>query len=134
MIDVSCGLILNKQEHVLAAQRSAFMRLPLKWEFPGGKIETGESAENCLIRELYEELRITVEIVQAMPFSLYDGGDQLIRLFPFQCRIVSGEVTLTEHAAFLWLPANELQRLDWAAADIPVLEQYLLTSRKRGQI
>ncbi|MCX2482942.1 (deoxy)nucleoside triphosphate pyrophosphohydrolase [Pedobacter sp. MR2016-24] len=126
MTDVSCALILDDNYNVLVAQRSAVMRLPLKWEFPGGKIEEGETAEECLIRELMEELGVKVEVTDVMLPSAYNDGMQSIRLFPFLCRIVAGEIILHEHAAYLWLPANELTALDWAAADIPVLEAYLL--------
>jgi len=126
MTDVSCALILDDNNNVLVAQRSAVMRLPLKWEFPGGKIEEGETAEECLIREIEEELGVRVEVTDVMPSSVYNDGGQSIRLFPFLCKIVAGELILHEHAAYVWLPANELTVLDWAAADIPVLEAYLL--------
>jgi len=126
MTDVSCALILDDNHNILVAQRSAFMRLPLKWEFPGGKIEEGETAEDCLIREIKEELGVSVEVIDVMMPSIYNDGRQSICLFPFLCKIVAGEIMLHEHAAYLWLPANELTGLDWAAADIPVLEAYLL--------
>lgn len=126
MIDVACALILDDNQNVLVAQRSAVMRLPMQWEFPGGKIEVGETAEECLIREIKEELGVTVEVTDFMSPTVYNDGRQSIRLFPFQCKIIAGEITLHEHAAYLWLPANELTALDWAAADIPVLEEYLL--------
>ena len=126
MTDVSCALILDDNNNVFVAQRSAVMRLPLKWEFPGGKIEEGETAEECLIREIEEELSVRVEVTDVMPPSVYNDGNQSIRLFPFLCKIVTGEIILHEHAAYLWLSANELTLLDWAEADIPVLEAYLL--------
>lgn len=101
------------------------MRLPLKWEFPGGKIEPGETAQECLIREINEELGITIGITAALQPAVHDNGKQVIRLIPFQCSIISGEIKLAEHAAFLWLLPAELIGLDWAEADLPVLQDYL---------
>ena len=101
------------------------MHLPLKWEFPGGKVEQGESAEDCLIREIREELGVEIKIVKRMTPSVYDQGKQVIRLIPFQCTLVSGEVLLTEHAAFLWLDPAELDQIDWAEADIPIVKNFM---------
>ena len=125
MIDVSCALIISHDGQVLVAQRSSSMHLPLKWEFPGGKVEPGESAEDCLIREIREELGVEIKIVKKMTPSVYDQGKQVIRLIPFQCILVGGEVLLTEHAAFLWLDPAELNKLDWAEADIPIVKNFM---------
>jgi 8-oxo-dGTP diphosphatase len=125
MIDVSCALIISHDGLVLVAQRSLNMHLPLKWEFPGGKVEPGESAEDCLVREVLEELGVEIKIVKKMVPSVYDQGKQVIRLIPFQCTLVRGEVRLTEHAAFLWLAPAELNKLDWAEADIPIVKNFM---------
>jgi 8-oxo-dGTP diphosphatase len=125
MIDVACALIIGHNGKILAAQRSASMRLPLKWEFPGGKTESGETHEECLVREIAEELGIVVEIIKAMVPCLNDDGKAVIRLVPFVCRIKSGDISLAEHAAFVWLHPEELSALDWAEADIAVYRQYL---------
>ena len=125
MIDVSCALIISHEGQVLVAQRSLSMHLPLKWEFPGGKVERHESAEDCLIREIREELGVEIKIVKSMAPSVYDQGKQVIRLIPFECTLVSGEVLLTEHAAFLWLDPAELDQLDWAEADIPIVKNFM---------
>lgn len=125
MIDVSCALIINHSGQVLVAQRSPGMHLPLKWEFPGGKVEPGETAEDCLIREIREELGVEIKIVKKMAPAVHDQGLQVIRLIPFQCTLVNGEVKLTEHAAFLWLDPAELNTLDWAEADLPVVKNFM---------
>lgn len=125
MIDVSCALIINHSGQVLVAQRSPGMHLPLKWEFPGGKVEPGETAEDCLIREIREELGVEIKIVKKMAAAVHDQGMQVIRLIPFQCTLVNGEVKLTEHAAFLWLDPAELNTLDWAEADLPVVKNFM---------
>lgn len=127
MIDVSCAIIINRNGEVLVTQRSSFMNLPLKWEFPGGKLEKGERAEDCLIREIREELNVTIQLNKKMSVVLHNYGHQKIRLMPFQATITEGEIKLTEHAAYLWLKADELTYLDWAEADLPILQEYLST-------
>lgn len=125
MIDVSCALIISQNGQVLVTQRSLTMHLPLKWEFPGGKVEPGETAEECLIREIREELNVEIQVVKKMQPSVYDQGKQVIRLLPFQCKLIAGEIKLTEHAAFQWLLPAGLKKLDWAEADIPVVQNFI---------
>lgn len=121
MIDVACAIIFNDKEEILATQRSEMMKLPLKWEFPGGKIETDETAEECLIREIKEELSINISIIKALTPITHQYDDFNIRLFPFICKIASGEIQLAEHANHLWLLRERLFELDWAEADLPIL-------------
>ncbi len=122
-IHVACAII-ERDGLVLAAQRSATMNLPLKWEFPGGKIDQGESPEECLRRELVEEMGIHVHVGQRLTASTHHYPDFAITLHPFICSIQSGEIVLHEHAAITWLAPNKLHALDWAEADLPVIESY----------
>ena len=124
MIDVTCAIIL-KENKILVTQRSEKMNLPLKWEFPGGKIENNETAENCLLREIKEELNIEIEILDKLEPKSFDYESFSINLIPFLAKYVAGEITLTEHKEFKWLYTEELRNLDWASADIPVLEEFL---------
>ena len=123
-IHVTCAII-ERDGLVLAAQRSAAMSLPLKWEFPGGKIDPGESAENCLRRELVEEMGICVGVGKNLPPSMHHYQTFAVTLYPFVCSIESGAIILHELAAITWLPAENLYTLDWAEADLPVIESYL---------
>ncbi len=123
-IHVTCAII-EHEGLVLATQRSATMSMPLKWEFPGGKIEPGESRKTCLQRELLEELGIQAIIRKSLPSSVYRYPSFTITLYPFLCTIEPGSIILHEHAAMRWMPADELITLDWAEADVPVLECYL---------
>ena len=125
MIDVTCALIIDTQNRLFAVQRSSTMTLPLKWELPGGKVELDESSEECLIREIKEELEIGIEVIKNLVPSVYSYPIVTINLIPFICKQISGEITLKEHVDFKWLNTNELLDLDWAEADIPVLYQYL---------
>ena len=123
-IHVTCAII-ERDGLVLAARRSAAMSMPLKWEFPGGKIHPGESPEECLRRELLEELGIHARVGQSLPTSSHSYPSFDITLHPFLCTIDSGEIVLHEHAAIAWLPSDELKTLDWAEADLPVIDAYL---------
>lgn len=123
-LHVACAII-EQGGTVLAAQRSAFTTLPLKWEFPGGKIEAGESPEECLHRELREELGISVQISSSFSPSSHSYPDFTVTLYPFTCRLAGDTITMHEHHALTWLEPHQMPELDWAAADLPVLHEYL---------
>jgi len=125
VIDVTCALIIDDGNRLFAAQRSNAMSLPLKWELPGGKIEPNETAETCLIREINEELDITIEIINALEPYTHIYPSIIVRLIPFIVKQIGGQIELKEHVNFKWLNANELLDLDWADADVPILNQYL---------
>lgn len=110
---------------MLASQRSAAMSMPLKWEFPGGKLDPGESPEACLRREIHEELSIQVSVGKNLPVSTHHYPAFTISLYPFICAIEIGEIVLHEHAAIAWLTPEKLHALEWAEADVPVLASYL---------
>ena len=124
---VACAII-EQDGKVLAAQRSATMTLPLKWEFPGGKIETGESPHECLIREMKEELGITVFIDVALSPTTFSYPEFTVTLYPFTCRQAGGIITMYEHHALQWVEPRRMPELDWAAADIPVVREYISTA------
>ncbi|MDN3550750.1 (deoxy)nucleoside triphosphate pyrophosphohydrolase [Mucilaginibacter aquaedulcis] len=125
MIQVTCAIIIDSQERVLVTQRSKSMSLPLKWEFPGGKVEPDETPEACLIREIKEELDIEIQIKKALLNNIHIYPNITIQLIPFTCKHISGDILLKEHAEFKWLHGNELLALDWADADVPIVNYYL---------
>lgn len=122
-LQVACALI-EQDGRVLAARRSAAMSMPLKWEFPGGKIHEGESAEACLKREIREELGIDVAVGHPLTAVTHRYPALTVTLYPFRCSILAGTITLHEHAALAWLMPGDLPALDWADADRPVIEEY----------
>jgi 8-oxo-dGTP diphosphatase len=121
---VACAVIEDDEGKVLTAQRDTTMSMPLKWEFPGGKLQVGETPEQCLQRELEEELGIRVIIRQPLPSVVHRYENFVIHLLPFVCSLAGGTMILHEHRAVAWLSPCELARLDWPAADLPVLASY----------
>lgn len=128
-IHVTCAII-ERHGLVLVAQRSETMSLPLKWEFPGGKIHQGESPEECLIREIDEEIGVKVTITCPLKPSAYRYPSVMVTLYPFICHMKKEEPVPREHAALLWLPPDQLHSLDWAEADLPVLTAYCRLRRE----
>lgn len=118
------GAILIKEGRILCAQRGGEKSLPFLWEFPGGKIEQGESPHQALIRELSEELLIEVEleatIFDAVSYE-YDFG--VVNLTTIIGKLKSGEPVLTKHQEIRWLSPEELFEVEWAPADIPIVKQ-----------
>lgn len=129
-IHVACAII-EREGLVLAAQRNGSKSLPYKWEFPGGKIETGESPEECLNRELREEMEIAVDITTALPVHTHHYPVFSVTLHPFVCSIKSGTIAMNEHIAVTWVPPEGLYDLDWAEADFPVLNAYIAALKIR---
>jgi 8-oxo-dGTP diphosphatase len=125
VIDVACAIVVDHKRKVLVTQRSTAMKLPLKWEFPGGKVEQGETPEACLLREIKEELDIDLEIISALEPNFHDYPDFSIRLIPFICRKISGKICLREHTAYQYIEIAQFKELDWAEADVTVYEQYI---------
>lgn len=122
-VHVACAII-ERDGLVLSALRSSSMNLPLKWEFPGGKLEPGEGLEECLRRELVEEMGIEIAVGRPLTPATHDYPTFTVTLYPYVCSIVSGEIVLNEHSALTWLPAAQMHELDWADADLPVIAEY----------
>jgi 8-oxo-dGTP diphosphatase len=123
-IPVVCAVI-ERDGRVLVAQRPAHKHLALKWEFPGGKVEPGESPEAAVVREIKEELNCDIAIIRALP-RVRHAYAVVIEMIPFVCHLVPGspEPRPLEHIALQWVAPAELPALDLAAADLPVLDSY----------
>lgn len=131
MIDVTCAIIRNEDNKVLVVRRGENTDHPLKWEFPGGKLKEGESEEECIIREIYEELTIDIVICTRLTPVEHNYVNKHIRLIPFICDTLDDLPVLTEHIEYKWLNNNELQNMDFSEADVPVAKEYLDVS---GQV
>jgi 8-oxo-dGTP diphosphatase len=124
LTNVTCAIII-KENKILVAQRSEKMILPLKWEFPGGKLEKDEDEASCVKREVREEINIEIEIIKKLSNTIHDYGNFKIKLIPFLANYISGEIILLEHSNYKFVGKNELYQLDWAEADIPIVEELL---------
>jgi mutator protein MutT len=135
MIEVVAGLIQDDAGRLLACRRPEGKHLGGKWEFPGGKVEPGEDHAAALVRELGEELGITVAISgPALTPVVWDYGRGPIRLHPLPCRILAGSPHPHEHQQIRWCAGPELETLDWADADLPVLDEWRRLSAARSEL
>lgn len=121
---VSCG-ILQQGDKILALRRKDGSELGGKWEFPGGKIEQGETPEHCLVRELKEELDLQVTVGEALPPVRHTYPLFTIILYPFVCSSPSVIEFMKDHDNLIWDAPERLRSLDWAGADRLVLETYI---------
>lgn len=116
------GAVIIQDGRIFAAKRGKGKSMAGFWEFPGGKIEPGESPQAALARELKEELRIEAEVGEFVVTTRHDTGDVVVELSTYVCELVSGTPILTEHEEVRWVAANKLSYLTWAPADIPTVE------------
>jgi 8-oxo-dGTP diphosphatase len=93
------------------------------WEFPGGKVELGESQENCLHREIREELSIEIRICGVLTPVMHSYPNKVIQLIPFLATWQGGILKLTEHTQSQWLGKEDLLSLYWAPADLPIVRE-----------
>lgn len=130
VLHVTCALI-ERNGLLFAARRSERMPLAGLWEFPGGKLQEGEGLEDCILREVREELGITIRIRASFTPVPIQAGDGAMLLHPFLCEIVAGEPILAEHAEAVWGTYETLKGLDFAPADAAILEEYKAFCRTR---
>lgn len=117
------GAVIFEKGKILCAQRGKNMSLPLLWEFPGGKIEKGESPDEALQREIREEMLCEITVGEQVEHTVYEYDFGIVHLTTFECNLIEGKPVLTEHEDIKWLAPNELSLLDWAPADIPAIEK-----------
>lgn len=120
--------IIYFENRILCVQRpqNKFTYISEKYEFPGGKIEKGETKKEALKRELFEELNITTDIKSFFLTVVHEYPDFELTMHSFICEVETKELILKEHIAQEWLTINELEKLDWAAADIPIVEKLII--------
>ena len=123
-IEVVAGIIFF-QNQILCVQRpkNKLHYISGKFEFPGGKIENGESKEEALKRELLEELNISTNIKSLFLTVVHEYPDFKLIMHSFICEVKTKELTLNEHIALEWLEIKDIKKLDWAAADIPIVNK-----------
>lgn len=125
MIYVTAAIFLSENAEVLIAQRSSDKDLPGLWEFPGGKIEPGESAESCLLRELNEEFSITAAIISPFLTNIHHYPDKTVCIYSFLVTHGSGHFELRAHQEIRYVPVKELLTYQLAPADLPIAEKLM---------
>ena len=122
---VAAVIIHNKK--ILCVQRgpAKYDYISKKWEFPGGKLEEGETKLEAIVREIKEELHMEINVDAFLITVHHAYPDFQLTMDTFLCSSESGELTLTEHGDFKWLEKSELAVLDWAAADVPIVEKLM---------
>lgn len=116
--------ILKKEDKILIAKKREGKPLAGLWEFPGGKIEEGETPEESIIRELMEEMNIKVRVNEYVGESIYDYGDgKIISLKGFTAEIIEGNIKLTDHDEYKWVTLEEIYNYKVAPADIPLISK-----------
>jgi 8-oxo-dGTP diphosphatase len=125
-IEVVAGIIYCKNQ-ILCVQRpkNKLHYISEKFEFPGGKIEEGETQKEALKREILEELNISTKIKSLFMTVVHEYPDFELTMHTFICEVETKELTLVEHIDQKWLTLKELKTLDWAAADIPIVNKLM---------
>jgi 8-oxo-dGTP diphosphatase len=123
-IHVAAAVIIQ-DEKILCVQRNEnkFDYISKKWEFPGGKVEENEKIEETIIREIKEELNLEIKIKNFLIQVDHSYPDFRIIMDTFECEIIGGNLYLNEHIDSFWLNRNELNQLDWAEADLPIVSK-----------
>lgn len=122
MLKVCCALIFRNNK-LLVTQLGQYSDHPFFWEFPGGKMEKDETEEECICREINEELGVRVKVSSKLKAVNFNYEIKQIQLIPFICEIVSGEIQLKEHVGFKWISKDELTDIHFSGADKKLLQQ-----------
>jgi len=122
MIDVTAALLIENGRVLIARRRPGASQAGL-WEFPGGKVRPGESPEQCLKREIREELGIRIAVEEFFGESVCAYEDRTIRLLGYRVRKEGGEMALNDHAALAWVALADLGRYRFCPADLPFVEK-----------
>jgi len=123
MINVVCAVIQDSQGRFLVCQRAEGKSLAGKWEFPGGKVESGEEERETLQREIMEELNCLVSVEEPLTVVEHHYPEFSICLIPFLCKLKEGSPEMLEHAGYRWQEVRNFPVLDWAEADVRVWQE-----------
>ena len=122
MKEVTAAIIIDKNK-ILIAQRGANEKLAGKWEFPGVKIELGETPQECLKREIKEELEVDIAVGNYLGESIYTYPNGEIKLIAYFATILEGDIKLSVHDKVEWITISQIDKYDFAPADIPFIEK-----------
>lgn len=133
MVDVAAAVIENREGRILIARRKAEMSLGGYWEFPGGKIEAGETAAECATRELREEMDVRIETGDIVAETTHDYGDKVVRLVAVRAILLGGHIRLHDHDEIRWVAVPEMGDYLFAPADEAIVERLREEHRVRAK-
>lgn len=122
LIVVSAAIILSDGK-ILIAKRGKSKSLANLWEFPGGKVEANEAPEQCVKREIKEELNMNIKVLRYYSTNIHKYEFGVVKLIAFLAKYESGKIELREHADYKWVTIDELTNYPFAPADIPIVEK-----------
>ncbi len=122
-IDVSAGIILNENKKILIGKRRKPEKLANKWEFPGGKVESDESPEECLRREIMEEFGIEIRIKNKICEINHEYEFENIRFYVFLAKWKNGKLNPTDHKEIKWISQDKLRNHDFTPADMKIINK-----------
>ena len=125
MINVVAAVIQNDDGKILIDQRNLKKSQGGLWEFPGGKIEPNESREEAIVREIKEELTIDIDVEGYLAERIFNYPDKDVNLIAMKCRILNGDIKLTEHEDAKWVSEDELEQFEFAPADMFIVERLI---------
>jgi 8-oxo-dGTP diphosphatase len=121
VVEVAAGLVCHEGRYLIA-RRKPGVHLAGFWEFPGGKREPGETLEECLRRELFEELSIRIDVPTPFQIIRHEYAEKTVELHFFHCRIEAGQATAIDCAEIRWVSPHELGDFEFPPADRPIIE------------
>lgn len=127
LVEVVAAVIENENNEILCALRSPIMTLPNMWEFPGGKVEEGESLYTAIEREIKEELKCSVKAIEIIGENRHEYEKIIVNLTAIKCNLLEGEPVADEHSKLIYLKKENLESLVWAPADIPLVKKVMNT-------
>ena len=128
-VEVVCAVIKNENGEIFCCKRGPGRALEGYWEFPGGKVEANETHEETIVREIKEELKTIIEPIKFIGSSNYEYSDLeepfSITMYAYECRLIQGELELTEHTKKKWVKKENLDSIKFAPADLPIVNMIL---------
>ncbi len=124
IINVAAGVIKNSEGKILIAQRDLDRAQGGLWEFPGGKLEEGETREDALKREIKEELMIDIEVEKYLDEKTFQYPEKEINLIVLECKLIGGKLKATEHEDVKWINKEELKNYEFVPADLFIIEKF----------
>ena len=125
-VEVVCAVIRNEKNEVFCCRRGPGRALEGFWEFPGGKVEASETHEQTIIREIKEELKTDIEPIKYIGKSYYEYIELekpfSITMYAYECKLIKGELELTEHTEKRWVSKEKLVDFKFANADLPIID------------